>query len=203
MGPEASLPARVVFRFLRSRCNRDVGMVLPLRDALCNWLQTRGSPFRVVVQESSTAVFHRLEAAGPDVAAWLLKDSMAIALLQYGGGSFATSTAVGSRDILGAGLEGSADEVVQDAELEVCIRRCGDVFVVLWLWVPWAIVHALDHTKWQIGSWASAVCSVTVQRLRPGAMPTGPFCRVLATVHILQVVAYMDHPRDSNPHDPL
>ncbi|GLI69473.1 hypothetical protein VaNZ11_014091 [Volvox africanus] len=124
LGPDAALPPRVILRFSRSRGSREGATTLPLRDVLHNWLQTRRSPFKLV-QDGVAAVSQRLEAPGSDMAAWLLEDPVAVALLPYTRSSIAGALAGAVRDPLVVALEGFDDEVVQDAELEV---SCRDAF---------------------------------------------------------------------------
>ncbi|GLC52282.1 hypothetical protein PLESTB_000604700 [Pleodorina starrii] len=121
LGPDAALPPRVILRFSRSRGGRDSAASLPLRDALHNWLQTRGSPFRLV-QDSLASAAQRLEAAGSDLAAWLLEDAVAVELVPYVRGGSAAALAAGIRDPLTAAMDGCEDELVQDAELETACR---------------------------------------------------------------------------------
>ncbi|GIL48197.1 hypothetical protein Vafri_4883 [Volvox africanus] len=124
VGPDAALPPRVILRFSRSRGSREGATTLPLRDVLHNWLQTRRSPFKLV-QDGVAAVVQRLEAPGPAMAAWLLEDPVAVALLPYTRSSTAGAMAGAVRDPLVAAMEGFDDEVVRDAELEV---SCRDAF---------------------------------------------------------------------------
>ncbi|KAG2441607.1 hypothetical protein HXX76_003227 [Chlamydomonas incerta] len=126
-GPEA-LPPRVVLRFARARGGRDGGSLLPLRDALQAWLAARGAPFKLA-QDFGPVAAQRLEALGPDLAAWLFSDAAALELLPFAAGGAGApeggAAGGGTQALVQAALEGVDEENSRDAALEA---DCRDAF---------------------------------------------------------------------------
>ncbi len=99
-----------------------MGSTLSLRDALYNWLQNHGSPFWLA-HDTATGAIQRLQAAGADLATWLLEDTVAMALMPYARNGAATAAVAGLRDPLTAAMDGWEDEMARDEKLEVGQRR--------------------------------------------------------------------------------